>query len=310
MLGCKLGSPFLILNLGLWLMSTQGCTSTSGDDSDVQTWESNLAVTTVDGVTLGGVSYASCSQLAVSWSSLPTGHDQVRLTVTDASSGLSFTLQSKDESLTLDDLKSATSYTVAIEACQTASCEAVENGGSATGETAEEVWQLLGSGHTIDDLTNIVSDSNAKAHAFVYGDDAPTDLRGKMQLYYGALGGYGGSLSVATSNHAADPDDESSYSDFTSYVGSSGIIEPDSSATLVKWIGTGQGVPLTEALGGGVRLFFEARGSDSKTRIMSLDSQDGYEGTDFNTGSSGYCELASDYEEGGGCHPAIVIGVE
>jgi len=213
-------------------------------------------------------------------------------------------------SMTLDNLKSSTGYSVSINACPQAECVDGLEGGSATAETAEEVWQLLGSGHDIEDLTNIVADSNAKAHAFVYGQSAPAELRGKIQLYYGALDGLGGSLSVATSNRAADPTDESSYADFTSYAGSSGIIQPETATPLVEWIGTGQGVPLSDSLGSGIRLFFEARGSDGRTRLLSLDSQDGDVGRNFNSGAAAYCSLASDYEQGGGCHPQIEIGVD
>ncbi len=284
-----------------------GDNADSVDDGD--TWAASLAVSSVEVDQLGD--FNASSRLQVQWTAPPESYSVVLL-ITDESTGLSWTVSPEpDQSKrVLIGLKSATSYSVAAEACASVDCEQGLNGGVATNQTAEEVWQLLGSGHSIDTLTNIVSDSNAKAHAFVYGDSAPEALRGHIQLYYGAMGGYGGSLSVATSTRAADPGDETSYADFNSFVGSSGVIEPEGAATLVDWIGTGQGVPLSESMGGSIRLFFEARGADLKTRIMSLDSQDGYQGLDFNAGEANYCSLTSDYDEGGGCHPSVEIGVE
>ncbi len=92
--------------------------------------------------------------------------------------------------------------------------------------------------------------------------------------------------------------------------GTTGLISPSTATPLVKQVATGQGVPLSAAMGGKVRLFFEAAGSDGKTRIMYLDSQDGYTGRDFNSGSATTCSTAADYQTGGGCAPTVAIGVE
>jgi hypothetical protein len=91
--------------------------------------------------------------------------------------------------------------------------------------------------------------------------------------------------------------------------GTTGLLSPVTSSTLVKAVATGQGVPLSAAMGGKVRLFFEAQGADLKTRIMYLDSQDGYIGRDFNAGASGLCSTTEDYQSGG-CVPTVAIGVE
>jgi hypothetical protein len=305
-------SPKLISIL-LCAVLLPACGASDDDDSAPSApteWDSSLVVSGVDTGEIGAVSYSSSSQLRVAWTAPPEDYDQIRLEVTDLSTGLAHaeTAGTVQNSHPLTNLKAATTYSVSIMACATDVCDEGLDGGVANGQTADEVWQLLGTGHNLDGLTNIVADSNAKAHAFVYGESAPVELRGRIQLYYGAMGGFGGSLSVATSNRAADADDESSYSDFTSHVGNSGVVEPEAGTPLVEWIGTGQGVPLSDELGGGVRLFFEARGSDATTRLLSLDSEDGYRGRDFNSGPAEYCSLASDYEEGGGCHPAVEIG--
>ena len=82
-------------------------------------------------------------------------------------------------------------------------------------------------------------------------------------------------------------------------------------ATTIKNVLTGQGVPLARAVSGGkVRLFFEAGGADGKTRVFSIDSVDGYFGLDFNSGSSSVCSTAADYASGGGCVPTVVIAVD
>jgi hypothetical protein len=286
----------------------------SPDDSgDVSVpWVSDLSMSQITEVEIGGVDYSASSRLTVLWRVPPASHPVVLVDVTDESTGLSWTVTSDAEldSMVLYKLKASTDYSVSVRACESEACTDPQDGGSASASTADEVWQLLGSGHSIDDLTNIISDSNAKAHAFVYGDTAPPDLRGRIQLYYGALGGLGGSLSVATSNRAADAEDESSYSDFTSLAGVSGLVQPESSTTLVGRIGTGQGVPLTEGMGGGIRLMFEAVGIDDATRILSLDSVDAAVGSDFHSGDPTYCSLPADYESDGGCHPTVEIGVD
>ena len=73
---------------------------------------------------------------------------------------------------------------------------------------------------------------------------------------------------------------------------------------------TGQGVPIAKQLGGFVRLFFEAQDADSKTRIMSIDSADGYVGLDFNRGAATTCSTTADYSPGGGCAPTVAIAIE
>jgi hypothetical protein len=179
-----------------------------------------------------------------------------------------------------------------------------------TGQTADEYWQLQGSGVTVQDLTAVVEDGNSKISALFYGDGAGDDLAGKVQLYYGPLGADDKGLAVGV---MADPliDDPASAFIFSSLAGEAGLLNPESATSLIQEINTGQGVPLSETMGGKIRLFFEATGSDNRTRILSLDSQDGYVGLDFNAGAASVtCSLAADYGDGGGCEPAVAIGVQ
>jgi hypothetical protein len=133
----------------------------------------------------------------------------------------------------------------------------------------------------------------------------------RIKFYYGPFGtGRRSPLSTAATTTATRADAPSSYLTFTSRAGTTGLVSPPSPATLVHDVATGQGVPLAEALGGRVRLFFEARGADGRTRVLSVDSQDGYVGQDFNAGDRSVCETPDDYSPGGGCAPIVVIGVE
>ena len=93
---------------------------------------------------------------------------------------------------------------------------------------------------------------------------------------------------------------------FTSLAGQSGLVTPSAPATLVADVATGQAVPLASGL---VRLFFEARGADGRTRIMHIDSKDGFVGRDFNAGPSTVCSTSADYAAGGPCAPVLDVSV-
>ena len=278
-----------------------GCPTGPADDDD--TAPDGTAALTPPEVAVDGATYPSCSRLEASWS-VP---GLVQLTLRDETTGAVATTLTDSGAHTFTDLKSATTYSLDVAPCPDAGCLAPDPAAAiATGTTGEEVWQLLGTGSDLAGLTNSVADSNAKAHAIAYGPDAPADLAGRVQLYYGAMNGFGGSLSVATGNRPVDPDDLTSLADFTSHVGSSGVIQPDTAAPLVGWIGTGSAVPTAD----GIRLFFEAEGGDGTTRILSLDSDDGFVGRDFHGGAETVCEEQGHYSPGGLCEPDLVLGIQ
>jgi hypothetical protein len=271
----------------------------------------NVAVTNTGSQTAGSNSFSSSTQLTVSWTA-PAGytvdHYVIGASETVGSTSLNFSAASTATSATLTGLKAATSYSVTVSACKDAACVEMGSAAAVTGTTSEEYWQLQGSGNSTSGLSRIVSDGNARISATRFGGDAGTVTAGRIQLYYGPSGQAG--LSTALTGSATSAGSPASYLGFTSSGAATGLISPTTAAPLVKIVATGQGVPLSAEMGRKVRLFFEATGSDNKTRIFTIDSQDGYAGQDFNSGSATTCSTAADYSTGGGCALTLAIGVE
>lgn len=236
----------------------------------------------------------------------PTRYD---VTVTEAATGAARTTPVTTAGVQLTDLKSATSYRIEIRACSGTTCYSQPTA-TATAETPAEAWHLQGTGNTIAGLSRPVADGNVRLHALRLGEGAPADIAGQLRLYYGPFGASARGFAVAVTSVAASAAAPSSYLSFASRAGSAGLLDPPTSATWVRAVATGQGVALSQAMGARTRLYFEAQGADNRTRILSVDSQDGYAGLDFNAGASGVCSTAADYSTGGGCAPTLVIGVE
>ena len=275
----------------------------------------NVAVANTDSQTVGGNTFASSTHLTVSWTA-PAGytvdHYVIGASETVGNTSLSYSAASTATSATLTGLKSGTSYSVAVFACKDATCTEAGSATAVTGTTAEEYWQLQGSGNSTSGLTRIVSDGNVRISATRFGSDAGTSTANRIQLYYGPNGQVSQlqALTTALTGSAASAASPASYLSFTGSGATTGLISPPTAATLVNTVATGQGVPLSAAMGGKVRLFFEAAGADNKTRIFTIDSQDGYVGQDFNSGSAKTCSTAADYSAGGGCALTLAIGVE
>ena len=254
----------------------------------------------------------SSSALRVTWSEpAPFHHLRVRALDADGVLAAEATVAGGLGVATLSDLRSASPYAVSVEGCPDDSC-AEPLGATTSARTAEEVWQLQGTGASTRTLTRVVSDGNARVSATRFGDSTGAEAR--IQLFYGPQPSPGSrtqALVVASTAPVPRPDDPSSYLAFERASEPSGISTDDSvAAPLVSQIGTGLGLPLSEALGARVRLFFEARGADGRTRILSLDSQDGLGGRDFHPGESTQCASTADYTAGGPCEPVVVIPVE
>lgn len=207
-----------------------------------------------------------------------------------------------------DGLPAATAFKVDITACLDAACSSAVSATSndrVTAETEEEVWQIQAAGESIESATRIVADGNVKIHATRFGPEAPAEVRGRVQIYYGPMTQATKGLAIGVSEGVATADPLSVLR-FTSLAGQTGLISPDPDSTLVADVATGQAVPLASGV---VRLFFEALGADGRTRIMHIDSQDGWTGRDFNQGPATVCATAADYATGGPCAPTLDVAI-
>ena len=275
-----------------------------------------VSVDRVAVVTVAGRALTSSSQLTVTWTpgaGEAVHHFEVVARETVQGTEVRTSAAASATRATVTGLKAATTYAVTVVACSNEACSSSSTSAGASGETDTEYWQLGGTGNTVDRLTKIVSDGNARLSATRFGPDAG-QMAGRVQLYYGPMGQMTttrqSQLSAAVAAGTADPANPDSYLTFTSRAGSSGLIAPATPATLVTNMNTGQGVPIAREKGGFVRLFFEAQGVDGRTRAMSIDSKDGYYGLDFNAGAATTCSTAADYSAGGGCEPTVAIPVD
>ena len=272
----------------------------------------NLSVINTGAQTVAGQTIYSSTRLYAAWTAPPYAVDHYEITATDTVQSTQLSTTSTTTSVTLSGLKALTPYTVSLRSCANATCTQSATATAVSATTSGEYWQLQGSGNTTATLSRIVSDGNVRISATRIGGDAGSSTAGKIQLYYGPNGqtSQRQALSTALTGSTASASTPSSYLSFVSSGATTGLITPASASPTVQQIATGQGVPLSAALGSKIRLFFEASGSDNKTRIYFLDSQDGYVGQDFNAGAAVTCSTTADYSTGGGCLPTVVIGVD
>jgi hypothetical protein len=269
-----------------------------------------LKVSKAPGGEAAGVAYASSTRLDASWSAPPVAVDHVRLSAAEKDGPHHFTLDLPGSTVafTVVGLEAGTSYDLSLAACVDAACtQRFDGGAPANASTEEERWIFRGSGGSVQGLAKVVFDGNTKAHAFRYGPGAGPELEGRVQLYYDPITKQekGVKMALLAAPAAPTPESVSAFMPIPF-----GLRQPLSAAPLVGGVRTAQAVPLAASLGGGVRLYFEAEGQDKKTRVLSLDSQDGWVGQDFNAGPSKVCGTMADYSPGGGCAPAVVLGVE
>lgn len=260
--------------------------------------------------TVGSNTFGSSSKLQVSWAA-PTGYtvDHYLVTATEALMNTSVTasVAGTATSAGITALKAATTYTVLVKACKDLACASSGSAAGVSAATPTEFWQLQGSGNAVATLTKPVSDGNARLSATRFGPEAGVAAN-TVQLYYGPIGTQG--LAVASTG-TISASSASSYLNFTSFASTSGIRSPaTATGTEIKSVATGQGVPLSAALGAKVRLFFEAGDVSGKTRIYSVDSVDGYVGRDFNLASPSTCTTNVEYLASGNCPLTLQIGLE
>lgn len=272
----------------------------------------NVSVGASGSQAVGGQTISSSTRLSVAWTAPGYTVHHYEITASEALQNTQVSTTSNATTVTLSGLKALTPYAVTVRSCADAECARNATAAAVSATTPGEYWQLQGTGSSTAGLTRIVSDGNARISATRIGSDAGTSTAGKIQLYYGPNGqtSQRQALSTALAASVASATTPGSYLSFSSSAASTGLISPATAAPAVQQIATGQGVPLSAALGSKIRLFFEASGSDNKTRIYYLDSQDGYVGQDFNSGAPITCATMADYSNGGGCLPNLAIGVD
>jgi hypothetical protein len=272
---------------------------------------SGVALAEVGMQTVGSTSFASSSKLLINWTA-PSGYtiDHYEITATESlmNTSVTVTASAPATSATVTPLKASTSYSIVVKACKDSACASSGSAAAVSATTPGEYWQLQGTGNSVSTLTSPVSDGNARLSATRFGPEAGAAAN-TVQFYYGPLRVSG--QSMATSGVVSSSDSASYLSGFTSYANTSGVRSPTPTATSgIKDIMTGQGVPLSTAMGAKVRLFFESNDADGKTRIYSVDSADGYVGRDFNLGAATTCSTSADYLSTGSCPATVVIGVQ
>lgn len=262
----------------------------------------------LDRQTVGSRSFGSSTQLRIGWSAPAAAVDHYEITATEASMNTRATAVAAGSATTatLAALKAATAYAITVKACADSACTQGAASAPIHATTAAEYWQLQGSGNSVATLLQPVADGNARLSATRFGPDAGATAN-TVQFYYGPRGVNGLAVAASGAVNAAQP---SSYLSFTSLAASTGIRSPSNATSGIRTVATGQGVPLSAAMGGSVRLFFEANDADGRTRIYAVDSVDGYAGRDFNRGAATTCTQSVDYGAGGNCPAALVIGVE
>lgn len=286
--------------------------------AEAQTWPAAVTVASIEGGRVGSTAYRSSSRLQVSWTAPAEAVHRYILTLTDGVTGAAVSVEATATRVTVTGLKSGTAHTATLRACLDAECAAsLDADAPASGQTADEYWQVQGTGNSYGTATKIVSDGNTYGFALPYGSWAGGALSGKAKLYYNPTGATekgikiaelsGGTIESAASLSSYRPVSGFGLLQICGFRAGQPFSCPGDSVAI--GVTTTQPIPLDASMGGGVRLFFEAQGTDQRTRVMYLDSRDGYTGRDFNTGDKTICNTLADYSAGGGCVPTVVIGV-
>lgn len=278
----------------------------------VHNWTAAVTVANINTQTVGTSTFTASSKLKVTWNP-PAGYTVDHYVVTAAegikSTKVTMTVPPTQATDTLTELKSGTTYSVTVKACQNAACtNYLDCSGTSTGTTSEEYWQLQGTGDTTTTLTKIVADGNVLNYAFVYGSWAPTPaLDGYIRYYYTPANTTQKGTKPAISDYLPVTNTNSTVTSFTGFAGTGltydGYVSGNGSP---KTIGQAQAIPYN----GTINMFFEANMDDQFARIFRINSKDGYTGLDFNSGASTICTNPTDFTTSGGCPLTQILGVE
>jgi hypothetical protein len=284
-------------------------------------WDAALRVEKTGEIAFAGRSFPSSTRLKVTWSQAPVEIRHYLIEAGDGRTRIRRQAPPEAREFILDELKSATTYRVSMRACLDAECQSTIESATVEAATEEEYWRVTGTGNTFAGASRLVTDGNVNASALRYGEWAGEKLAGRVQLYYVPTQASEKGIKIGEMFDAPAIGIDA----FLHFLPVSGyglmrVCSPPppgqqgpgcpAGRNLVTQLALFQPVALTESLGGGVRLFFESQASDGRTRVLYLDSQDGYAGRDFHRGAPTRCNTFEDYAPGGGCEPTIAIGVD
>lgn len=278
-------------------------------------WPAGLAVTPTGEFRFAGAVYASSTALLASWTAPSVNVHHFELTLTDGRSSIRESADGASTEASLTGLNSGTTYTVSLRAClDSEGTTALVAERTATAATEEEYWRIQGTGNSATTADRLIPDGNVGSHAIVYGEWAGAELDGKVQFYYvsSQRDEKGVKVGEMTAPVADSLEAVSAFRGVSGY-GLLRVCQPGDCPegdSLAATVALFQAVPLPPEMGGAIRLFFEAAGSDGRTRILYLDSQDGYAGRDFHKGEATICATLEDFSAGGDCEPMLAIGVD
>lgn len=290
-------------------------------------WPAGLTVSRTGEFVHAGRTYHSSSSLSARWQAPEREIAYYVLVAVERRGEIHLEAPPDSIDLTIENLKAGTSYTIYLRACVDPECtEYIEADRPAAESTEEEYWRVQGSGSSFQTASSIVADGNVGSHAIRYGPWAGPELDGKIQLYYVAQRREDKGVKIGELE-APLADSIKAASSFRGVTGfglkrvcqpvpapAGGQPVPDPTCVGANSVAMGlnlfQAVPLPEHAGGNIRLYFEAQGSDGRTRILYLDSVDGYAGRDFHPGPQTECATLADYSPGGACEPTPALGVD
>lgn len=290
-------------------------------------WPAALTASRTGAFEHAGETYASSSSLAVRWLRPLKPIAFYVLVALEQRGVLQVETSAAETQYLFDNLKAGTEYVIYLRACVDWDCaEYIEAEEPAALSTEEEYWRIQGSGISFQTADRIVDDGNVAPYPLRYGGWAGPELAGKVQLYYVPQLGHekGVKLGEIIAPSADSIESASRFRGLPSYglrrvcqpapatPGGPPVQDPACAASrsLATAIALFQAVPLPPEAGGVVRLYFEAQGFDGRTRILYLDSQDGYWGRDFHPGQPTQCATLDDFSPGGPCEPQMAVGVD
>jgi hypothetical protein len=264
--------------------------------------------------------YASSTKLKVHWEEQIADTYEIKITDTITNIEKEIIMSDGKTDLVVMNLKAGTAYIISVEACGNGNCELL---GTTTKATEEEYWQIQGSGNSYEEATEVIEESSVLSYAIEYDDWAPEELQGETIISF--LGqptlGEASGIEFAKSTN----EDNSAFERIDGYklqhaCDFSTAMEKNEDGLLPNpnqerecfgpwYMSTIQAFQIIPLESGIMRLMFESSDREHNTRIMYLESQDGYAGLDYNREEEEtVCITEEDWNNG--CKPTLAIGLE